>query len=84
MLYSLSQQPTTTKSKASSMESAPFSPEMERLITSEEKERLERALASYGLVDAMLCDQPQTTERYNDGRWAVESDYNPDIILGID
>lgn len=66
------------------MEHALFNQENERLITNEEKERLNRALFHYGIVDATLCDQPATEEHPTDRRWAVELDYNPDIILSID
>lgn len=63
------------------MESAPFNEDMERLITDEEKERLQRALASYGLVDATLFELvPQ--KNHEDIRWAVDVDINPSIILG--
>ena len=62
------------------MEYAPSNESMERLISPEEKERLERALAHLGLVDVTLCDT-RLTKEYNDRKWAVEFDPNPDIIL---
>lgn len=65
------------------MEYAPSNESMERLISPEEKERLERALASLGLVDVTLCDMPQTKE-YKDHRFAVEFDPNPNIVLGLE
>lgn len=66
------------------MESARFEQSNERLITSEERERLERALSHLGLVDATLCDQPLTQEHPEDRRWAVELDSNPCIERGLE
>lgn len=56
------------------MEYAPFNPEMERLINDEEKERLERALGSYGLVDALLYDTPLQIEHPEDDSWIIKSE----------
>lgn len=55
------------------MENAPFSSEMERLITDEEKERLQRALASYGLFYADPTEITQL-EHPQDDRWVLGYD----------
>lgn len=76
----------THSGSVADMERASFNQEDERLITSEEKERLSRALASLGLVDAMLCDQPLTREHPEDRKWAIILDREPysNCELGYD
>lgn len=64
------------------MENAPSNESMERLISTEERERLQRALGSFGLYDASQ-DSYNVTEHPEDRKWPVELDSNPDIILSI-
>ena len=63
------------------MERSSYVQENERPINNEEREYLQRVLGSFGLVDALLCDQPETVEHLEDRRWAV-LDYNPCIERG--
>ena len=67
------------------MERSYFDESNERLITPEEKERLQRALASYGLVDATLFDMPEDIPHPNDRKWAVYTEKeNPNVIKGLE
>lgn len=62
------------------MEYASSDENMERLISIEEREHLQRVLGSIGLYDASQ-DTYAVTEHPEDRKWAVALDINRNIIV---